>query len=290
MMENVILEYITYLRQVKKMAYNTEISYKRDLLKMSAYLKDKGIVELKEITETALNSYVLELEGNGMSPATISRNIASMKAFFIYCMKHDLVDKDPAENLKAPKIDKKNPKVLSPSEMEMLLKQPRLENPKGLRDKAMLELLYSTGMRVSELVNLKVDDVNMEVGYVTCHDAGRERTISFNDRTKKALEMYLADSRDHMTRSKDIQFLFTNCAGDSMSRQGFWKLIKYYAGRARIDGDITPHTLRHTFAAHMVDEGRDLHDVQMMLGHSDISTTQMYVRMKKQQDVDGADE
>lgn len=290
MMENVILEYITYLRQVKKMAYNTEISYKRDLLKMSAYLKDKGIVELKDITETALNSYVLELEGNGMSPATISRNIASMKAFFIYCMKHDLVDKDPAENLKAPKIDKKNPKVLSPSEMEMLLKQPRLENPKGLRDKAMLELLYSTGMRVSELVNLKVDDVNMEVGYVTCHDAGRERTISFNDRTKKALEMYLADSRDHMTRSKDIQFLFTNCAGDSMSRQGFWKLIKYYAGRARIDGDITPHTLRHTFAAHMVDEGRDLHDVQMMLGHSDISTTQMYVRMKKQQDVDGADE
>ena len=289
-MENVILEYITYLRQVKKMAYNTEISYKRDLLKMSAYLKDKGIVELKDITETALNSYVLELEGNGMSPATISRNIASMKAFFIYCMKHDLVDKDPAENLKAPKIDKKNPKVLSPSEMEMLLKQPRLENPKGLRDKAMLELLYSTGMRVSELVNLKVDDVNMEVGYVTCHDAGRERTISFNDRTKKALEMYLADSRDHMTRSKDIQFLFTNCAGDSMSRQGFWKLIKYYAGRARIDGDITPHTLRHTFAAHMVDEGRDLHDVQMMLGHSDISTTQMYVRMKKQQDVDGADE
>ncbi len=281
-MENVILEYITYLRQVKKMAYNTEISYKRDLLKMSAYLNDKGITELKEITETALSSYVLTLENQGMSPATISRNIASMKAFFIYCMKHDLVDKDPAENLKAPKIDKKSPKVLTQMEMEKLLSQPRLENPKGLRDKAMLELLYSTGMRVSELVNLKVDDVNMEDGYVTCHEAGRERTISFNPRTKKALEMYLADSRDHMTRSKDIQFLFTNCSGDSMSRQGFWKLIKYYAGRARIDNDITPHTLRHTFAAHMVEEGRDLRDVQMMLGHSDISTTQMYVRMKKQ--------
>lgn len=283
-MENRIEEYITYLRQVKKMAYNTEISYRRDLRKMSAFLAEHGITDLSAVTETSLNSYLLELEKKGMSPATISRNIASIKAFFLYAVKEGLIEKDPAEGLKAPKIDKKAPKVLTQEEMEKLLTQPRLENPKGLRDKAMLELLYSTGMRVSELVNLKLDDVNMEVGYVTCRDAGRERTISFNTRAKKALEMYLASSRDHMTRDRDVEFLFTNCSGDSMSRQGFWKLIKHYAGRAQIEGDITPHTLRHTFAAHMVEGGRDLHDVQQMLGHSDISTTQMYVRLNRHPD------
>jgi integrase/recombinase XerD len=280
-MEKVIESYITYLRQVKKMAYNTEISYKRDLKKMCAFLQENGITELSGVTETSLNSYILALEKGGMSPATISRNIASMKAFFLYAMKEGLIQGDPADGLKAPKIDKKAPKVLTQDEMEKLLNQPKLESPKGLRDKAMLELLYSTGMRVSELVNLRMDDVNMEVGYVTCRDAGRERTISFNTRAKKALEMYLASSRECMTKDSEVEFLFTNCSGDSMSRQGFWKLIKYYANRAQIEGDITPHTLRHTFAAHMVEEGRDLHDVQQMLGHSDISTTQMYVRLNQ---------
>ncbi|MCI8514887.1 MAG: tyrosine recombinase [Lachnospiraceae bacterium] len=285
-MENIIEEYIIYLHKIKKTAYNTEISYRRDLRKMSAFLAENGILKLRDVTETSLNGYILDLERKGMSPATISRNIASVKAFFLYAIKEGLIEKDPADGLKAPKIDKKTPKVLTQEEMEKLLIQPKLENAKGLRDKAMLELLYSTGMRVSELVNLKLDDVNMEVGYVTCRDAGRERTISFNARAKKALETYLASSRDQMTKDRDVAFLFTNCSGDSMSRQGFWKLIKHYANRAQIEGDITPHTLRHTFAAHMVEDGRDLHDVQQMLGHSDISTTQMYVRLNRHPDVE----
>ena len=278
-MEQIIEQFSAYLTDVKKMAKNTVISYQRDLKKMSAFLEERGVTDVSDIKEADLQEYIDSLKANGMSPATISRNIASAKALFIYLVKKKIVSENPASALKSPKISKKMPKILSQDEMERLLSSPREDNPKGLRDKAMMELLYSTGMRVSELVNLRLDDIDMEESRVSCTDPGKERNLKFNERTKTALSEYLEHSRDTMIRDGDVDFLFTNCSGESMSRQGFWKLIKYYAVRADIDADITPHTLRHTFAAHLVEQGADLRDVQRIMGHSDIATTQMYAHL-----------
>ena len=278
-MEQIIEQFSAYLTDVKKMAKNTVISYQRDLKKMSAFLAERGVTDVADIKEADLQEYIDSLKANGMSPATISRNIASAKALFIYLVKKKIVSENPASALKSPKISKKMPKILSQDEMERLLSSPREDNPKGLRDKAMMELLYSTGMRVSELVNLRLDDIDMEESRVSCTDPGKERNLKFNERTKTALSEYLEHSRDTMIRDGDVDFLFTNCSGESMSRQGFWKLIKYYAVRADIDADITPHTLRHTFAAHLVEQGADLRDVQRIMGHSDIATTQMYAHL-----------
>ena len=278
-MEQIIEQFSAYLTDVKKMAKNTVISYQRDLKKMSAFLEERGVTDVADIKEADLQEYIDSLKANGMSPATISRNIASAKALFIYLVKKKIVSENPASALKSPKISKKMPKILSQDEMERLLSSPREDNPKGLRDKAMMELLYSTGMRVSELVNLRLDDIDMEESRVSCTDPGKERNLKFNERTKTALSGYLEHSRDTMIRDGDVDFLFTNCSGESMSRQGFWKLIKYYAVRADIDADITPHTLRHTFAAHLVEQGADLRDVQRIMGHSDIATTQMYAHL-----------
>ena len=278
-MEQIIEQFSDYLTDVKKMAKNTVISYQRDLKKMCAFLEERGVTDVSDIKEADLQAYVDSLKANGMSPATISRNIASAKALFVYLVKKKVVPSNPASALKSPKISKKMPKILSQEEMERLLASPREDNPKGLRDKAMMELLYSTGMRVSELVNLKMEDIDMEASKVSCTDPGKERNLKFNERTKSALLEYLEHSRDTMIRDGDVDFLFTNCSGESMSRQGFWKLIKYYAVRADIDADITPHTLRHTFAAHLVEQGADLRDVQRIMGHSDIATTQMYAHL-----------
>ena len=283
-MEQIIEEFAAYLSDAKKMAKNTVVSYSRDLRKMAAYMEDSGITDVNDITEDDLNAYTASLKAAGMSPATISRNIASIKALFIYMTRKGIVKKNPSISLKSPKISKKSPKILTEKEIEKLLSQPRNDNPKGLRDKAMMELLYSTGMRVSELVNLKLGDVDMEAGSIVCRDPGKERSLAMNDRTKDALSEYLDHSRDTMIRDDEVDFLFTNCSGESMSRQGFWKLIKYYASRAQIDGDITPHTLRHTFAAHLVEQGRDLKDVQRIMGHSDISTTQVYAHLNESKD------
>ena len=189
------------------------------------------------------------------------------------------LEKDISEPLKAPKIDKKVPEILSTEEVVSLLEQPRGGMPKELRDKAMLELLYATGIRVTELISLKVEDINLQMGFIVCKDAHKERVIPFGAEAKRALLSYLNKSRDAMILNKEEDILFVNCSGQAMSRQGFWKLIKYYAKKAGIDADITPHTIRHSFAAHLVENGADLRSVQEMLGHSDISTTQIYANM-----------
>lgn len=278
-MEKAIDSFIVYLHNIKKTSGNTEMSYKRDLVKVQNYMAGQGILDVKKISATNLNSYVLYLEKNQFSAATISRNIASLKAFYSYLFREGLVKEDVSEKLKAPKIEKKIPEILSTDEVIKLLEQPSGDSPKEIRDKAMLELLYATGIRVTELITLKLSDVNLQMGFIVCRDSSKERVIPFGNEARSALLRYLEGARATMIEDPDSVYLFANCSGQPMSRQGFWKLVKHYAKKAGITEDITPHTLRHSFAAHLVENGADLRSVQEMLGHSDISTTQIYANM-----------
>lgn len=207
-----------------------------------------------------------------------------MKAFFYYEFCQGVIKKNPAEFLKAPKIEKKAPTILTVEQVASLLEQPSASTPKEVRDKAMLELLYATGIRVSELIGLRLEDVNLSVGFIVCHDPHKERTVPFGRTARQALELYLRDARDSLLRGQESEWLFVNCSGGSMSRQGFWKIIKYYGKKAGIDADITPHTLRHSFAAHLIGRGADIHAVQVMMGHSDMATTQAYTAYVHKED------
>ncbi|GFI69454.1 tyrosine recombinase XerD [Lachnospiraceae bacterium] len=278
-METEINAFIIYLHNIKKTSENTEVSYRRDLMKAQAFFREQGIEDVRKITSTNLNSYVLYLEKNKFSAATISRSIASLKAFYHYMYREGMVSEDASEILHAPRIEKKIPEVLSMEEVVKLLEQPCGGTSKEIRDKAMLELLYATGIRVTELITLKLPDINLQLGYLVCRDSGKERIIPFGNEAKTALGRYLEGTRGDMISDQDSEYLFTNCSGKPMSRQGFWKLIKHYAKKAGITADITPHTLRHSFAAHLVENGADLRCVQEMMGHSDISTTQVYANM-----------
>ena len=281
-MINAIQEYVGYLHNVKKISYNTEISYERDLKKAADYFHEMDINDVRDVTETNLNSYVLHLEQNHMSPATVSRNIASLRSFFRYLVKEKKLEDDPTEKLKPPKVDKKAPEVLSQEEIALLLKQPNMNTAKGVRDRAMLELLYATGIRVSELIHLRKGDVNLQMGYITCSDQGRERSIPFSAGVGRILGSYLEDAREKLLKGRQCECFFTNCQGNPMSRQGFWKVLKGYARTAGIKKDITPHTLRHSFAMHQLKSGTDLKSIQEMLGHADLSTTQIYVDSLKE--------
>ena len=276
--EREIDSFISYLHNVKKMSENTEMSYRRDLKKLASYMEEQGVKDLKDITATNLNSYVLYLENNKFSKATISRNIACIKTFYHYLYKEGKVKEDVSEELKAPKVEKKVPEILTTEEVISLLEQPKGNAPKDIRDKAMLELLYATGIRVTELISLNLSDVNLQMGYICCRDPHKERVIPFGHEARNALIKYIETARPVMIQD-DSDILFVNCSGQPMSRQGFWKLIKYYAKKAGIEADITPHTLRHSFAAHLIENGADLRSVQEMLGHSDISTTQIYANL-----------
>lgn len=278
-MEQVIESFISYLHNVKKMSTNTELSYRRDLLKVADYMRGQNISDVSDITAENLGSYIQYMQKNNFSAATVSRNIACIKSFFHYLVKEGLVSDDISDGLKAPKVEKKMPEILTTQEVFRLLEQPKGDHPKEIRDKAMLELLYATGIRVSELISLKAEDVNLQLGYILCKDARKERTIPMGTAAKNALHKYIDEARETMLADPKDDVLFVNCSGEPMSRQGFWKLIKYYAKKAGIESEITPHTLRHSFAAHLVENGADLKSVQEMLGHSDISTTQIYANM-----------
>lgn len=278
-MEKEISAFITYLHNVKGTSSNTEMSYKRDLEKVKHFMESCGIRETAAVSKQDLADYVKYLEDNHFAAATVSRNIASLKAFYHYLVQEGMVSEDLSETLKAPKIEKKIPEIMSPDEVVRLLEQPSGNSPKEIRDKAMLELLYATGIRVTELITLRLSDVNMSMNFILCRDRNKERIIPFGTAAKSALTRYLDGTRDEMLENKASDVLFANCSGQPMSRQGFWKLIKYYAKKADIKADITPHTLRHSFAAHLVENGADLRSVQEMLGHSDISTTQIYANL-----------
>ena len=280
-----IREFIAYMKEEKKASSNTLVSYERDLNQMADYLESRGITGVSKVTKTSLNSYILYLEKNGKAATTVSRIMASMRAFFHYELRRERIHRDPTELLKTPRVQRRAPEILSVEEVNCLLEQPSGSTPKEIRDKAMLELLYATGLRVSELVTLQVSDVNMPIGFVTCHDSGHERTVPFGKTARQALEQYLEQARGKLLKGNACPELFVNCSGQPMSRQGFWKIIKYYGGKAGIDADITPHTVRHSFAAHLIRGGADLQAVQTMLGHADAASTQMYaVYMTKEQD------
>ena len=278
-MEREVQEYISYLHNVKHTSNNTEMSYKRDLLKVCHFMQERGINSATAVKEQDLKAYIHVLEEQKLAAATVSRNIASIKAFFLYLFSEGKIQNDAALCLKAPKIEKKMPEILTMGEVSALLEQANGDSPKEIRDKAMLELLYATGIRVTELISLKVSDVNLPMHFIMCRDPHKERMIPFGTQAHDALERYLGGVRAEMVEDKSSEILFANCSGKPMSRQGFWKLIKFYAKKAGITTDITPHTLRHSFAAHLVENGADLKSVQEMLGHSDISTTQIYANM-----------
>lgn len=278
-MGNELPLFIDYLKETRNASESTVDSYQRDLRKLRDYLLEHGVSDVQSVTSTNLNSYVLHLEKQGLSSATVSRNVASMKAFFHYACRMRQIENDPSEQVKAPHIEKKAPGVLSVEETARLLEQPSGSSAKELRDRAMLELLYATGMRVSELISLRLGDVQLALEYVVCRDADKERVIPFGESARRALERYLENGRGVLLKNQESDYLFVNCSGRPMSRQGFWKLLKHYASMAGITADITPHTLRHSFAVHLVQNGADLKAVQEMLGHADIATTQRYLHV-----------
>ena len=280
-MEEKMEMFISYLHNTKKTSKNTEQSYLRDLAKLEHYLAEQGIDGMTAATTEDLQNYIQYLQEQHFATTTISRNIAAVKNLYYYMYQQGWMSEDIAGRIRAPKIEKRVPEVLTLDEVECLLEQPNGESPKEIRDKAMLELMYATGIRVSELTNLKLEDIDLEKGCVVCRDANKERVIPFHDAAKNALLHYLEHSREMLIDDAASDLLFVNCSGQEMSRQGFWKIIKVYAKKAGIESEITPHTLRHSFAAHMVESGEDLKRVQEMLGHSDITTTQIYVNLKK---------
>ena len=278
-MEEDIKDFIGYYKETKRASDNTLQSYKRDLMKMYKFMTMKGIDKASDITVTNVNAYLMYLEKEGLSSSTISRNIASMRAFFRYLLKNRKIDYEPVEFVKSPSIEKKLPVVLSVEEVDKLLGQLGDKTLKEVRDKAMIELMYATGIRVSEIINLKLTAVHMDMEYIECKDEKKERIIPFGKSAKKALEKYLTEARKEMVKD-ECEYFFVNCKGSKMSRQGFWKIIKLYGEKAGIKGEITPHIIRHSFAAHLIANGAELGVVKEMMGHSDIASTQIYEYMK----------
>lgn len=278
-MNTYVKEYTSFMTDIRHKSLNTVESYKRDVTQYISYLDGTGVTDISSTTKTTVLSYLLYLQKEGRASSTVSRTLASLRSYYLFMMQNGVVKSNPTSNLEAPHVEKKIPKILSGEEVELLLEQPKDCDNKGIRDKAMLELLYATGIRVSELINLDVSDVNVPMSFVRCKGGKKERIIPMGHQAKDALENYINNVRKYMVKDENETALFVNCSGARLSRQGFWKLIKYYQHIAGIETDITPHTLRHSFAAHLLENGADLHSIQEMMGHADISSTQIYSRM-----------
>lgn len=278
-MNTYVKEYTSFMTDIRHKSLNTVESYKRDVTQYISYLDGTGVTDISSTTKTTILSYLLYLQKEGRASSTVSRTLASLRSYYLFMMQNGVVKSNPTSNLEAPHVEKKIPKILSGEEVELLLEQPKNCANKGIRDKAMLELLYATGIRVSELINLDVSDVNVPMSFVRCKGGKKERIIPMGHQAKDALENYINNVRKYMVKDENETALFVNCSGARLSRQGFWKLIKYYQHIAGIETDITPHTLRHSFAAHLLENGADLHSIQEMMGHADISSTQVYSRM-----------
>ena len=274
--------YEGYLLNEKKASANTVSSYLRDIRQLDQYITVTWEIPIEEVTSDQLSLYFAWMTNSGKSSATVSRSLASIKGLFTYLISVHVVSVNPAKTIHLAKVEKKLPQILTGKEVETLLEQPRLTDAKGFRDKAMLELLYATGIRVSELIGLNVDDVNLNVGFISCTAKGKTRIIPLYPAAVKALHNYIFDIRPQMIANPLESSLFVNVNGERMTRQGFWKIVKHYQDMAGIDKDITPHTLRHSFAAHLLENGADLRSIQEMLGHSDISSTQIYAQVLQQ--------
>ena len=278
-MEKQIKLFLEFLENEKKLSENTLQSYKRDIVQFQEYLNNERLA-FSKINQQEIKRYIDHLKKIGKKTSTISRNLASIRSFYQFLVRTRRVRKDPTEGMQSPKIEKKAPSILSSDEVELLLEQPTDTDLKGIRDKAMLEFAYATGMRVTEIISLNINDVNFNTSYVVCSNGVKKRNIPLGTISLKALEEYVKKARPIMIKNEDEKALFVNVNGKRLTRQGFWKIIKYYKEQAHITKDITPHVLRHSFATHLLQNGADLKSIQMMLGHSDISSTQVYMQFQ----------
>ncbi|TDF99272.1 site-specific tyrosine recombinase XerD [Paenibacillus piri] len=282
-MNNELQSFIEFLTDERGLAKNTVESYERDVHQYLEYLREHDIHSLQDTNTYQIANYLMRLKQLGRAAATQSRNIVSIRAFYQYLVRERVMEHDPTLHMETPKLEKKLPNVMTIGEVEALLEAPRTETAIGMRDKAMLEVLYATGIRVSELISLNVDNVNLELGFVRCvGTALKERIIPLGGFAAEYVGSYQKTMRPRLLKQTEAeQALFINHLGTRITRQGFWKIIKRYAAEARIVKEITPHTLRHSFAAHLLENGADLRSVQEMLGHADISTTQIYAQVTR---------
>ena len=278
-MEKQITLFLEFLQNDKKLSDNTLQSYKRDIMQYHNYVDENSINYLKA-DENKIKEYLQYLQEIGKKSSTISRSLASIRSFYQFLIRTKLIKEDPTVNIQSPKIEKRVPSILTSKEIELLLDQPKDVDLKGTRDKAMLEFAYATGMRVTEIISLDIDDVNLEEGYVVCRFGSKQRNIPLGSLSLKALKEYIEESRPYLIRDENVKALFVNINGKRLTRQGFWKIVKYYKEQAHITKDITPHVLRHSFATHLLQNGADLKAIQAMLGHSDISSTQVYMQFQ----------
>ena len=282
MMDNLIEAYLTYLTVERGLAENSLAAYARDLRRITGYFKQAGVGSFQEVSRGQVARLLLALREEGLAPRTVARHLSSLRGLYRYLLAQDHVKDDPTAHLESRSPWMRLPGVLSQEEVARLLVAPLTSNPLGLRDKAMLEVLYAAGLRVSELVTLRLSDVDLEVGYVQCQGkGGRDRVVPLGRDAQTAVRQYLATSRSHLQRGRSNPALFLSRLGWPLTRQGFWKLLRAYAVAAGIDRRVTPHTLRHSFATHLLERGADLRAVQMMLGHADISTTQIYTHVSR---------
>ena len=281
-MLDLISAYENYLSKVKQASSNTVASYLRDIRQFAEWLQVNEDISVMDATQLNIGEYLSHLEGEGRSGATVSRNLASLKNFYAYLVSTGFVEKTPVIDIHIDRGEKKLPQILTGREIELLLAQPTCLDAKGFRDKAMLEVMYATGIRVSELIELNVEDVNLDLGILKCNSSKKTRAIPIYPGALRALSVYLKDIRGSLIASNEEKALFVNINGSRMSRQGFWKILKHYQAAAHIDKEITPHTLRHSFAVHLLENGADIGSVQELMGHSDISSTQMYTHMINQ--------
>ena len=277
-MEKVMTEYLNFLKNTKKSSDNTIQAYKRDLNFFFEYL-NKNKIEYLNVEYDDIQKYIEELNNEGRKAASISRRLATLRSFYGYLLKKKLIKAIPTNKINMPKIEKKAPMVLTSDEVEILLSQPKSNDLKGIRDKAMLEFAYATGMKVSEIINLDLKDVNLVDSYVVCNEGYSKRVVPLGRISKEALVEYLDNSRPYLLKTEDEKPLFVNVMGNRLTRQGFWKIIKQYQEQAHIEKEITPHVLRHSFATHLLQNGADMRAVQTMLGHTDIASTQVYMKL-----------
>ena len=278
-MERQLKYFFDFLENDKKLSDNTLQSYKRDLKQFRRYL-EACEVNYNHVKEEDIKDYIRELQEDGKKASSISRCIASIRSFYQFVLKRKKIKVDPTANIQSPKIEKRVPSVLTSKEVELLLDQPKDVDLKGTRDKAMLEFAYATGMRVTEIISLNIEDVNLEEGYVTCKTGSKKRNIPLGTMSLNALKEYIEQARDVLIKNENEHALFVNINGGRLTRQGFWKIIKFNKEQAHITKDITPHVLRHSFATHLLQNGADLKAIQTMLGHSDISSTQIYMQFQ----------
>ena len=276
-MKIIIDEFIESLK-ARQASPNTLASYERDIVQFDRYFSEQG-KKIFDLTKDDMQEYIDHLKEVGKSNSTISRSTASLKSFYRYLVNKKLAEENIAENIEAPKVDRKEPMILTTAEIETLLEQPDLSELKGQRDKAMLEILYATGIRVTELVSLRIEDVNLNSGYIRVKKKNSERHIPLGNRSLKCLKEYIEKVRPLLIRTEEEKTLFINTNGQKMTRQGYWKILKQYKEQAKIDKDITPHTIRHSFAVHMLQNGAEIKTVQELLGHTDVASTMMYTQI-----------